>query len=62
MRAGEIDAAPLCDKKLKGPCENCNYAEICRRDVSRAPGNARIMQEMRFDALIDQINHPENRP
>ena len=62
MRAGEIDAAPLCDKKLKGPCENCKYAEICRGDVSRAPGNARIMQEMRFDALIDQINRPENRP
>ena len=56
MRAGEIDAAPLCDKKLKGPCEYCDYAAICRRDVSRAPENARLMQEMRFDALIEKIN------
>ena len=56
MRAGEIDAAPLCDKKLKGPCEYCDYAQICRRDVSRAPENARRMQEMRFDALLEEIN------
>lgn len=56
MRAGEIDAAPLCDKKLKGPCEYCDYASICRRDVIRAPENARLMQEMRFDDLIEKIN------
>ena len=59
MRAGEIDAAPLCDKKLKGPCEYCTYAEICRRDVSRAPENARLMQEMRFDKLLEEINKPK---
>ena len=57
-QAGEIDAAPLCDQKLKGPCETCDYAAICRRDVSRAPENARLMQEMRFDALIEKINRP----
>ena len=58
MRAGEIAAAPLCDQKLKGPCEYCDYASICRRDVSRDPENARLMQEMRFDALIEKINRP----
>lgn len=62
MRAGEIDAAPLCDKKLKGPCEYCDYAQICRRDVSRAPENARLMQEMRFDALLEEINKPHITP
>ena len=56
MRAGEIDASPLCDQKLKGPCEYCDYAAICRRDVSRAPENARRMQEMHFDALLEEIN------
>ena len=56
MRAGEINASPLCDQKLKGPCEYCEYAAICRRDVSRAPENARLMQEMRFDALLEAIN------
>ena len=60
MRAGEIDAAPLCDQKLKGPCEYCDYAAICRRDVSRAPENARLMQEMRFDALLEKINKPKD--
>ena len=59
MRAGEIDASPLCDQKLKGPCEYCEYAAICRRDVSRAPENARRMQEMRFDALLEEINKPK---
>ncbi len=61
MRAGEIDASPLCDQKLKGPCEYCDYAAICRRDVSRAPENARTMQEMRFDDLIEKINRPESQ-
>ena len=56
MRAGEIAASPLCDKRLKGPCEFCDYAAICRRDVSRAPENARVMQDMRFDELLDKIN------
>ncbi len=60
MRAGEIDASPLCDQKLKGPCEYCDYAAICRRDVSRAPENARLMQEMRFDALLEKINKPKD--
>lgn len=56
MRAGEIDAKPLCDKNMKGPCDHCDYAAICRRDVSRFPENARIMQEMRFDELLERIN------
>lgn len=56
IRAGEIAAAPLCDKNLKGPCEHCDYAAICRSDVVRAPENARMMQEMRFDALLEAVN------
>ena len=56
MRAGEIAASPLCDKNQKGPCEYCDYAAICRKNVQIAPENARLMQEMRFDTLIEQIN------
>ena len=56
MRAGEINASPLCDKNQKGPCEYCDYAAICRKNVQIAPENARLMQEMRFDTLIEQIN------
>lgn len=56
MRAGEIAAAPLCDKNQKGPCEYCDYAAICRKNVQISPDNARIMQEMRFDALIERVN------
>ena len=56
MRQGEIDAKPLCDKNLKGPCDRCDYASICRRDVGRCPENARVMQEMKFDALLEKIN------
>ena len=56
MRAGEIAASPLCDKDQKGPCEYCDYASVCRRDVSRAPQNARIMDDMKFDALIEFVN------
>ena len=53
---GEIQASPLCDQRGKGACENCDYAEICRQDLSRAPENARIMQEMKFDRLLEIIN------
>ena len=60
IRAGEIAAAPLCDKALKGPCDHCEYAAICRSDVSRAPENARLMQEMRFDALLEAVNRPQS--
>ena len=56
MHSGEIKASPLCDKQGKGPCEYCEYAAICRKDVSRAPENARQMQEMKFDALLDFVN------
>ncbi|MBE5783597.1 MAG: hypothetical protein E7329_09830 [Clostridiales bacterium] len=56
MHSGEIKAAPLCDKQGKGPCEYCEYAAICRKDVSRAPENARQMQEMKFDALLEYVN------
>ena len=58
MRAGEIAAAPLCDKNRKGPCEYCDYAAICRQDVSRAPDNARIMTDMKFDELLDRLSEP----
>lgn len=54
MQAGEIAASPLCDKNQKGPCEYCDYAAICRKDVSRAPENARIMEEMKFEALLEK--------
>ncbi len=60
MREGEISAKPLCDKNLKGPCEMCDYAAICRQDVLRRPENARIMQEMRFDSLLEKINRPDS--
>lgn len=56
MRSGEIAARPLCGKDGKGPCENCDYAAICRADVSRHQGNAQTMQDMRLDELIEQIN------
>ncbi|MBE5786065.1 MAG: hypothetical protein E7324_00830 [Clostridiales bacterium] len=56
MRAGEIAAAPLCDGNQKGPCDTCDYALICRRDISRAPENARLMQEIRFDDLLENVN------
>ena len=56
MRAGEIAAAPLCDEKLKGPCERCDYAAICRRDVSRTNESARIIGRMKFDELLEKIN------
>lgn len=58
MRQGEIAAKPLCDKNLKGPCDRCDYAAICRRDVSRYPENARMIQEMKFDELLEKINTP----
>ncbi len=55
--AGEIAASPLCDQKRKGACDLCDYAPICRRDLSRGIDNARIMQEMKFDELLEKINH-----
>ena len=60
MFAGEIAASPLCDKNRKGPCELCDYAAICRRDVTRTPGNIRFMDSMSFQELLDRINRPEN--
>lgn len=56
MRKGEIAASPLCDKNLKGPCEYCDYASICRQDVARNQENARIMQDLKFDELLEKIN------
>lgn len=56
MREGEIAARPLCDGEKSGPCEHCDYADICRRSVSRAPDNARLMQRLRFDELLEKLN------
>ena len=53
---GEIAAAPLCDKRRNGACDHCDYAPICRRDLSRGIDNARVMQEMKFDELLEKIN------
>jgi len=55
MRAGEIAAAPLCDKNMNGPCQYCDYAFICRRDARRSPGDARILPAMRFDDLLNRL-------
>ena len=56
MQSGEIAAAPLCDKNLKGPCELCDYASVCRRDVRRSPGDARILPGMDFGALLEKLD------
>ena len=62
MREGEIRPLPLCDKNMKGPCDHCAYAAMCRRDAARAPENARSMQEMAFDQLLEKINAAEKPP
>ena len=54
MQSGEIAASPLCDQNQNGPCQYCDYAAVCRRDVSRAPENARIMEQMKFEELIQK--------
>ena len=56
---GEIAAKPLCDKRRNGACDHCDYAPICRRDLSRGIDNARVMQEMKFDELLEKINAAE---
>lgn len=54
MRAGEIAAAPLCDKNGKGPCDTCEYAAICRRDPAR-PDDSRLLPDMDFTGLLESI-------
>ena len=56
---GEIAAKPLCDKRRNGACDHCDYAPICRRDLSRGIDNARMMQEMKFDELLEKINEKQ---
>ncbi len=56
MQGGRIEASPLCDKNLKGPCDYCDYAAICRMDPKRLPEKARSMQEMSFDNLLEFVN------
>ena len=56
---GEIAAKPLCDKRRNGACDHCDYAPICRRDLARGIDNARVMQEMKFDELLEKINAAE---
>lgn len=60
MRSGEIAAAPLCDKRYKGPCEYCDYAGICRRGVSRTLEHIQPLEEMSFDELLEKVNQPYN--
>ena len=57
MRSGHIAASPLCDKNLKGPCDTCDYAAICRMEPKRLPDKARSMREMSFDELLESVNH-----
>lgn len=54
--AGEIAAHPLCDKNGDGPCRLCDYAAICRKSADRSPESARLMQDMKFDELLEKIN------
>ena len=56
MRRGQIAASPLCAKDGSGPCDYCEYASICRSNSTQFPENARKMQEMKFDALLEKIN------
>ncbi|MBR1586260.1 MAG: PD-(D/E)XK nuclease family protein [Clostridia bacterium] len=56
IQAGEIAAAPLCDKNGDGPCRFCDYAAICRKSTARAPENARLLQDMKFDELLEKVN------
>ena len=57
--AGDIAAHPLCDKNGDGPCRYCDYAAICRRSYDRSPENARLMQDMKFDELLEKIGRAE---
>jgi len=57
--AGDIAARPLCDKNGDGPCRYCDYAAICRRSYDRSPENARLMQDMKFDELLEKISGAE---
>ncbi len=59
MHSGLIKAEPLCAKGSSGPCEFCDYAAICRKNVSRAPENVRAMESMSFEELLEKINHQE---
>lgn len=56
MHQGEIAASPLCDKDGKGPCEYCDYAGICRKGGAKTPENARIMPDMKWDELLENVN------
>lgn len=55
IRAGEIAARPLCDKNGDGPCRFCDYAAICRKGAARFPENSRLMEDMKFDELLEKI-------
>ena len=59
MLAGEITASPLCNKNRNGPCDHCDFAAVCRRDVTRMPGNIRFMDSMTFQELLDKLNSPD---
>ena len=56
MQSGHIAASPLCDKNLKGPCDYCDYAAICRMDLKRLPDKARPLGDMSFDQLLESVN------
>ncbi len=64
IRSGEIAAHPLCDANGDGPCRVCDYAAICRKGADRSPENSRLMQEMKFDELLEKIsqNNAGNSP
>ena len=58
MRAGEIAAAPLCDKNGIGPCANCEYAAICRRDPTQSD-SVRTLPDMDFPTLLEKVQEKE---
>ena len=53
--AGEIAAAPLCDKNGRGPCDTCDYAAVCRSAPDRAPQAARTLEDMTFGELLEKV-------
>ena len=59
LRSGEIAASPLCTRDMHGPCDTCDYALICRRDVRTAPGDARILPGLRFDEMLLRLRDEE---
>ena len=57
MHSGHIQASPLCDSNGNGPCDRCDYAAVCRKDIRRGNSAVRSMDNLSFDELLEKINH-----